>query len=95
MAIALSVLAANSSETKQKASFKDQVMPFLQQVKEHMYQEKENVVGSKFRESALWPKFAIASLAPHMHSYTGSTPVTEYRFDIWFSFFTTRDILYI
>ena len=78
-AIALSVCAKTRGAAAQKqTNFNKQVAPYLQVV-QNLYDQKDKVLTATFRESELWPKFAIASLAPHLHSLAGSTPVTEYR----------------
>ena len=82
--IALSVCAKRRQNAAQKAQhFKEAIMPYLQVV-QNLYDQKDKVLTATFRESELWPKFAIASLAPHLHSLAGSTPVTQYRYDIFF-----------
>ena len=82
-AIALSICAKGSSQAQKKTSFTNKIVPYLQVV-QNLYDQKDKVLTETFRESELWPKFAIASLAPHLHSQAGSTPVTEYRYDIFF-----------
>ena len=82
-ALALSICAKGSSQAQKKTSFTNKIVPYLQVV-QNLYDQKDKVLTETFRESELWPKFAIASLAPHLHSQAGSTPVTEYRYDIFF-----------
>ena len=82
-AIALSVCAKRSAPATKTKNFAEAITPYLQVV-QNLYDQKDKVLTETFRESELWPKFAIASLAPHLHSLAGSTPVTEYRYDIFF-----------
>ena len=82
--IALSVCANKRTTAAQKrTNFTEKIKPYLQVVQK-LYDQKDKVLTATFRESELWPKFAIASLAPHLHSLAGSTPVTQYRYDIFF-----------
>ena len=82
-AIALSICAKRSPPATKTKNFAEAITPYLQVVQK-LYDQKDKVLTARFRESELWPKFAIASLAPHLHSLAGSTPVTQYRYDIFF-----------